>query len=311
MGRLLLPLALCIALPFAHAQQPATTPDKPLPDIHQLILDVESNQKAAEALQKDYTYHVHTEAQDFDKNGATKKTKITDAESVTIDGVRVDRVVARDGKPLTPDEQKKESERIDKAVAKAKDHRASNEDHGKDTDANGDNVLSAARILELGQFTNPHRIDYQGHPTIVVDYAGDPNAKTRNTFEKAFRDLVGTVWIDEQDRVLVRAQGHFLNDFKTFGGLVVDIHKGLSFAFAMSRADGKAWLPAVIEYQGNARFFLLEHLNGHVRIAASNYRKFRTSTTIIPTGRMIGPNGEPISPPGLTNPPPPRSDPQH
>lgn len=305
--------ALCLILTTAHAQQPAATStgtaaEAPLPDIRQLILDVERNEKASEALQRDYTYHVHTEEQDFDSSGRTKKTTVTDAESLTIEGVRVNRVTSRNGRPLTPDEAKKESERIDKAVAKGKARREKNEAKGRDTNDRGDELISASRILELGTFSNPRRIMLDGRSTIVVDYTGDPNAKTRSSAEGVIRDLVGTAWIDEQDRALIRGEGHFVNDYKIAAGLVADIHKGTSFSFRATKINNEVWLPARIEGQGTARILLFVKVNGHLTVITSDYRKFRTTTTIIPSNRIIGPDGQPISepqPPPTSAPPPP------
>lgn len=311
MGRSFLPLALCAASFFAQAQQPTPAPSQPtaqqiqpnaattqppLPPIRDLILQVEINQKAAEAAQRDYTYHVHFEEQQLDKNGSVKKAAITDSESLTIDGVRIDRVVARNGRPLTPDEAQKESERIDKRVAKAKEQRTRLEAKGKDTDSSGDDLLSAARILELGNFSNPRRVTLDGRPTIVLDYAGDPNARTHNRFEAVVRDLVGTVWIDEQDRVLVQAQGHFLKDFKIGGGLVADIKGGSSFEFHNAKINNEVWLPASVSAQGRIRILLVAGFNGRIHLVTSDYRKFRISTTIIQSDRVIGPDGLPVSP---------------
>jgi hypothetical protein len=313
MGRSFLLLALCAATLFAQDRPPTPapspqaksqtksqpTPDaaaaQPLPPIRNLILQVETNQKAAEAAQKDYTYHVHFEQQYLDKNGRVTKSAVTDSESVTIDGVRVDRVVARNGKPLTEAEAAKESERIDQRVAKAKEERAKLEAKGKDTDPNGDDVLSAARILELGNFSNPRRVILDSRPSIVLDYAGDPNAKTRNRFEAVVRDLVGTVWIDEQDRVLVQAQGHFLKDFKIGGGLIADIKGGSCFKFHNIRINNEVWLPGSVSAQGRIRILLVAGFNGRIHLVTSDYRKFRTTTTIIQSDRVIGPDGQPIS----------------
>jgi hypothetical protein len=273
---------------------PADQSAQPLPDMRDLLLQVERNQRAAEAAQNDYTYHVHLEEQDVDGKGEVKKTGTTDAESLTIDGVRVDRVVARNGRPLTPEEAKKESERIDKTVARAREKRARHPD--QDTDAEGNEMLSASRILELGAFTHPRRIDLDGRPTIVVDYAGDPNAKTRNRFESIVRDLVGTVWIDEQDRVLVRAQGHFLHDFKVGGGLLADIRSGSSFDAQFTNVNHEVWLPGSISAEGKMRILLLAGFTGRIHLVTSDYKKFRTRTTIIQSDRLIGADGQPIVP---------------
>jgi hypothetical protein len=281
---------------------------QPLPPTTQLLLDAERNQRAAEAANRDYTYHVHLEQQDLDHNGNLKKTTTTDSESLTIDGIRVDRVVDRDGKPLSAKDAEKESDKIDKDVAKAKEHREKRAAEGKATDARGDDLLTVSRILELGAFSNPRRVDLNSRPTIALDYTGDPNAKTRNDAEKAFRDLVGTVWIDEQDRVLVHGQGHFLRDFKIGAGLVLNIHQGLSFDFTATHITGNIWLPATINAQGSARILLLDSINGRVHLTTSDYRKFHSTSTIIDSDRLIGPDGQPIPntpPPPSTTPPQP------
>lgn len=282
----------------ALAQTPAPNADtKPLPPIRNLVLDVENNERIAEAKARDYTYHVHMEAQDLDGKGNVKKTTVTDSESLTIDGVRVDKEVARNGKPLTESEAKKESEKIDKEVAKAKEHRQKREDKGEDTDSRGDAIVTAERILELGTFSNPRRVDLDGRPTIVADYAGDPNAKTHNPAEGAIRDLVGTVWFDEQDRVLVQAQGHFLKDFKVGGGLVLNIHKGFTFEFHTAKVNDEAWLPTTIDANGSARILLVDGVNGRMHLVASNYRKFHATSTISAIGTEVTPEGQPVTPP--------------
>jgi hypothetical protein len=313
MGQRCLALLLCIASATVTAQQPtppadATPPTtQPFPPTTQLLLDVERNQKASEAGKKDYTYHIHVEQQELDRHGQNKKTDTTDSESLTIEGIRVDRTVARNGKPLSDKDAQKESDRIDKEVAKAKEHREKLASEGKPTDARGDDLLTVSRILELGTFSNPRRIDLNGRPTIVLDYAGDPNAKTRNETEKVFRDLVGTAWIDEQDRVLVRGQGHFLHDFKVGAGLFLNIHQGFSFDFTAAHITDNIWLPATIDAQGSARLLLFDGINGRFHLIASDYRKFHTKSTIIDSNRLIGPDGQPLPdpPPPSTTPPQP------
>jgi hypothetical protein len=306
-----LALLLCLASAVAFAQETtSSTPDKPspsaqdLPPIPQLLHDVEQHERNAEAARRDYTYHVHLELQQLDRSGHLKKTTTTDSESVTIDGVRIDRVVAKDGKPLTPEEAQKESDRIDKQVAKARERREHLASEGKETDARGDEIIPVSRILELGAFSNPRSVILDDRPTIVLDYAGDPNAKTHNQSEGIIRDLVGTVWIDEQDRVLVRGQGRFLHDFKIGGGLILNIHQGLTFDFHTTHVTGDVWLPSTIVGQGSARFLLFDSINGNFHLVTSDYRKFHSTSTIIETNRLIGPDGQPLPAPEPHLPPP-------
>lgn len=311
-----LTLTLCLFAAFLPAQQPSAPPTsatatsdnaRPIPPIPQLLLNVERNEKAAEAAKNDYTYHEHLEMQELGKQDNVKKTTTYDAESIVIDGVNVDRTIARDGKPLTPSETKKEDERIDKEVVKAKARRQKRADEGKPTDSNGNDVITASRMLELGTFSNPRRADLDGRPTILVDYAGDPHAKTRNPFETVVRDLVGTIWIDEKDQVLARAQGRFLNDFKLGGGLLADIKSGTTFDMRYTQVNGEVWLPSTIDSQGKMRVLLFIGFNGRFHMVMSDYKKFRTTSTIIDSDRVIGPDGQPV--PDTSSTPPPAATP--
>ena len=289
----------------------------PIPDTATLLHEMEANQKRMESLRKDYTYHVHMDIQTLDKQGGVKSTESQDQESLTIDGIRVDKLVAKNGKPLTPEEQQKESERIDKDVARAKERRAKAEQKGQPTAENGEAELTLSRILELGAFTNPRRVTFNGRSTILLDYNGDPKAKTHNAFETVFRDLTGTVWIDEADRVLVRGQGHLNRDFKLAGGLFADIRKDTSFDFQAHRLDDGVWLPGNVDADGAARILLLANFHGKMHMTASDYRRFRTSATIVGSHGVIGPDGEPVpdqpgqsaAPANPSNAPP--SQPQH
>ncbi len=302
-----------------HGQATGTPPqpptvavgaEAPLPDPRALLLDAERNDKRLEALRRDYTYHVHLERQQLNKNGGVKKAEITDSESLAIQGVRVNRVVARNGKPLTPEEQAKESERVDKDVAKAREREAKAVSKGEETDDRGDTVLSVSRILELGSFRNERRVLLNGRPTLQLDYAGDPAAKTRSAGEGAMRDLVGTVWIDETDRVLVKGEGHFLNDFKIGGGLIADVRKGAQFTFEARRLADAVWLPAAFDGSGSVRLLLFAGFNGRVHLVTSDYKRFHTSATILPGQSKVDANGNRIPEVGVKGPVPTPSDPQ-
>jgi hypothetical protein len=265
----------------------------PLPAVAALLHDVERNQDSAENHKRDYTYHLFKQTQDLDKNGNVKKTVTEEDESFRIDGILVNRAVARNGKALTPDEVKKENERIDKEVAKEKEKREKLKNEGKATDANGNQELSVSRILELGEFSNERRVALNGRPTIVVDYAGDPKAKTKNQFETVVRDLVGTVWIDEADRTIVQVQGHFLNDFKVAGGLLADIQKNSNFSASFVKINDEAWLPSQFNGEGRVRILLFGGFNGKMKTVASDYRKYRAKATIVQIGADAPPDASP------------------
>ena len=266
----------------------------PFPDTHALLSEVDRKFSAAESRSREYTYRVHMRNEQLNSAGAIKKVVETDAESFTIDGVRVNKVYARDGKPLTPDEARKEDQAVDKTVARAKQHRVQHQEKGQPTDAQGDVLVTAARLEELGTFSNMRPGTYAGRPVWLLDYNGNPAARTHNEFEGLLRNLSGTAWIDRQDHVLVAAHGEFHKDFKVGAGLLVNIHKGSSFEYRATKVDDDVWLLDTFRTAGSLRYLLFGGFNGRIFVHASDYRKFRTSTTILPSNRVIGPDGKPV-----------------
>ena len=259
-----------------------TKPGRPLPDAAALMLAVEAHQRADEAKLKDYIYRETETVDEAAGKGGVKKRTTRVFDVFWLQGVRVRKMVSKDGVATSADELKKEDERIDKEVKAAKERREKREDKGKQTDSNGNEEVPVSRILELGTFSNARRVQIAGRDTIAVDYAGDAKAKTRNKAEEAVRDLAGTVWVDEEDKELARTEGRFVRSFKIGGGLVANLHEGTNFTGEFRKVNGEVWLPTVIEAHGAARFLLFVNFNGSFRIADENFRKFKSSATLLP-----------------------------
>ena len=256
--------------------------ERSLPDIPELMHSVEVNERTSEAIQKDYMYRSVQTSAETDGHGGVKKTETMEYDVFWVNSVPVHRLVKKNGKELSAEEQKKESEQIDKEVAKARERRAKADEKGAETDPRGHEVVTVSRLLELGSFTNARRVTLNGRDTIAVDFAGDPKAKTRNRFEDVIRDMAGTAWVDEQDKVLVKVQGHFVNSFKVGAGMVANIQKGTNFAGEWRKINDEVWLPSMFDGQGAARVLVFFHFNGSLRAVNSDYRKFRATSTILP-----------------------------
>ena len=296
---------LLSALSGAAQSQASPVPDKPLPDIPTLMRLVEAHERKVEILQQAYLYNESNTLEERDSHNGLKKTQSRDLEVFWLNGVPVARTVKKNGKPLTPDELKKENERIDGVVQKAKERRQKADAEGRQTDPRGHDEITFARILELGSFSNPRREVINGRDTILVDYVGDPKAKTRSYAEGIFRELAGTVWIDEKDETLQHLEGHFDHDFKVAGGLAVSVRQGTWFKATFVKVNDEVWLPATMEGDGHARYLLFFTLNGHFLGHTSNYRKFKATSTVLPDISPVeNPTPNPTPDPAPTPAPP-------
>jgi hypothetical protein len=262
----------------ALAQAADDVTAKPLPDVAALMQAVEAHEKTSDAVSKDYIYTSDVTEVRVDGSGKTKKTETTEAEIFYVSGVRLRRLLKKDGQALSADEKKEEDERIDKEIARAKKGDGRKEDE-----------VMFARFLELGSFSNERRVMLRGRPTIALDYTGNPKAKTKNQLEGVVREMAGTVWVDEEDEAISRVEGRFANAFKIGLGLVADVAKGTSFWADSSRVNGEVWLPSAFGAQGSLRALVFFSFHGNVSGTASNYRKFKTGSTILPGAEEVKP----------------------
>lgn len=295
-----------LACSFAAAQQP-TSPappqpqaTAPLPDIQTLMARVRARYTSLETLRKSYICTVTQVADEFSSSGR-KKTHTDQYQAFYVNNTEVLQHLSHDGKPLSPEDAKKEQERVDKLVAKLKAH--------GDKPEKDEVRLSATGLLKVATFTNPRREIINGRPTLVFDYKGNPDAKADSLSEQVMRALAGSLWIDEKDEAILRINGSLQQNFHVAGGLLVNIKKGSWFDFTEAPVNGEIWFPAQFTAHVDGRFLLVKGFNGDGRDTFSDYRKLKTSVTILPGTRVLQPGNETLPAPSTDAEPPTNSTP--
>ncbi len=266
-----------VASPHSSVPASVAPETKPIPDVPTLMREVEANQKHIDEIRKDYRYRALETDQELDGKGKVKKTNTEEREVFYVNGQHIERVIQRDGKDLSPKDQQKEQESVNKAIAKAREVK-----DGQKKDPNGNAIISVSRLLELGTISTPRRIVMNGRSTIVFDFAGNTRAKSSNMSEGVMKDLTGTVWIDEADHQVTRMEAHFEQNFHIGGGLLVNIQKGTSFTFEQARVNNEVWLPTSIDGNGSARVLLVKAFNGRMHTSYSDYHKYTADVKILP-----------------------------
>jgi SepF-like predicted cell division protein (DUF552 family) len=251
----------------APAQQPASTP---LPDIRQLMREVMEHQKQLDKFRENYTYTSFRTIQDIDSNGQVKKTETQEYEDFFVNRHIIERLVKKDGKPLSVHDQQKETDRVTKLVEKA-------QKTPPDQSLEGQSI-SVSRVLEIMDVRNPRREIYRGRPAIVFDFVGRKDAKTHGLAEDASKKLQGTVWIDETDRQVAHLQVGFNENFRVAGGLVASIQKGSNFHFDQAPVNGELWLPTGGEGDVQARVLLMKNYRQHFAERDYDFKRFRVET---------------------------------
>jgi hypothetical protein len=262
------PAAVCLltACSLACAAQPTAS----LPDPRQLMRDVVAHQKRLEKVRENYTYSSQMTQQDLDANGKVTKTETSESENFFVNGHAIERLVKKDGKPLSGHDEQKETERVTKQVQKA-------EKTPPDQPLEGQTV-SISRVLAIMDISTPRRENFRNRPTIVFDFVGRKDAKAHGMAEEASKKLKGTIWIDEADREVAHLEVTFYDNFHVAGGLVANIQKGSSFRFDQAPVDSGLWLPTGGEGNVQARIVLVKNMRQHFTERNYDYKRFSVET---------------------------------
>lgn len=256
----------------------------PLPDLPALLKQLEDNQKALEKARADYTYTKTETSMEIDDAGRPKKETVRVYEVFHLVGRPVEKLVAKDGRPLKEDEAKKEQQRVEKLLRELQDDekkRTEREARKKDDD---DDELTISQILRVCQLVNPRRERFRGQEVVVVDFEPRPGEKAKSRAESWVQKVSGNIWIDEHAKEIVRADVRVNDAIKMAGGLVLSLQKGATFAFEQELVNGEVWLPSSAEINASARVLLVKGFKINQRMRFSDYRKFgvETSTEIKP-----------------------------
>jgi hypothetical protein len=258
-------LAGLAALLPAHV--PAADGPAPLPDAATMLREVEAHQKQLDKIRENYTFRAIQTTRQLDSSGNTKKTETEEHEVFFVNGQRVEKLVRKDGKDLTPDQARKEQDRVNKEVVKISQPGYHNPDKDE---------ITVARLLQIVSFSKPRRVSLKGRDTIAFDFAGDQHAKTHGHDEDALKKVSGTVWIDEADREVSRMSATLDENYHVGFGLLASIAKGSNVVFDQALVRNEAWLPTAIALHLQARAFLVAGFRAEIDIRFDQYRKFQT-----------------------------------
>jgi hypothetical protein len=257
-------LAVGAATLSAVAQPSASAP---LPEIRQLMREVQEHQRQLDKIRENYTYTSYQVVEDVDGSGQVKKTQASEYNDFFVNGHVIERKVKENDKPLSAHDDQKETARVTKMVEKAE---KTPRDHPLDGP-----TISVSRLLDIMDVRNERRELYRGDPTIVFDFVGRKDAKTHGLAEDASKKLKGTIWINEADRQVAHLEVSFDDNFRLVGGLVATVQKGSNFRFDQAKVNGEIWLPTGGEGTMLARVLVLKSLRQRFRERDYDYQRFK------------------------------------
>jgi hypothetical protein len=259
MTRSLLPLAgllLLCAASTLRAQSPTES-------AHDLVKDVVYNELQERRQVSLWQYRV-------DKRAGNQTT--IEQEVETVAGP-VDRVLARQGQPLDPAAQKKETDRLNNLLRNPSEQARMKQDH----------EAEEQRLERLmGAMPDAFLYTYDGTDDGNLRLSFEPNpAYNPPTYEtRVYHALSGHIWIQPRQKRLVKIDAHILNEIDFGYGLLGRIEKGGHFQIVRGPVAESRWKTTMLSVHISGRVVFFKSINRDQDVQRSAFKSMPSDTSV-------------------------------
>jgi hypothetical protein len=282
-------LVLVLTLGCALAQ------DNPAPSLSQdqirdLIRQTAANDMENDKRQRDYTYIQREEQHHLDGKGQVKSTETKTSEILELYGEQVERLIAKDDKPLSDKDARKEEEKIQKLIDKRKNESEEERDkrEKKEEKDREQNRQFVREVADAYNFTFVGIESLSGRDAYVIDGEPRPGYEPHLKEAKILPKFRFRAWIDKDESQWKKLDIQCI-DTVSFGLFLARVHKGSRIIIEQTRINDEVWLPQHIAVKIDVRLALLKNFDVEDDITYRDYKKFRTDTKIIPVGEVQPP----------------------
>ena len=267
----------------APAQSPATAPLAPLPNANEILQRALANERKLASERERYECRVTTTAIETDSSGHTKKNNTEIKDQFFVNGIAIERTLQKNGKDLTPDETKKEDDRVMKETLKYSNQATAQKEENKQNQELGD-------FMEAMTLANGRRELVNARSVLFYDILPNPHFEARNIDQRLAQVMQGKISIDEQTGEPVDINVKSVADLKIGWGLLANVHKGLWLHIHNHpEADG-VWLTDFAEGSGDMREALFLHPYIHFKEVTDNCHLYSATATQVGSPQVVKPH---------------------
>ena len=192
----------------------------------------------------------------------------------------VARLILRSGRPLTPEEDSAERDRlnamIDDPAAFAKHMKGDVEERKI---ADGLIRLMPDAMLYSYVPGQPQVQSSSSAAQVVIDYKPNPRFSAPNLEAEALSGLKGRLWIDTQSRQVVRMEGNLFQSVNLGWGVLAHIYPGGKLMLEQTNAGDGRWIYSRFVEQVDVRALMVKTVHVHEDVTASDFQKLPTAMT--------------------------------
>ncbi len=255
-------------------------------DVAALMRQVGTNQDEVEKRVTEYAFTQKEIDREINNKGELKKetVKVYEVYPIANRGA-VQKLISENGVSLSAERAGREEKRVQEEFLKAEREKEKDErdaarrkaeqqkkNRAEGRDENEDPEIS--QFLKACEFVSPRRETFEEREAIVFDFRPRSGFKPSNREESLIAKLVGTIWIDPQDKQVIRLEARLAEGFKMAGGLLVSLKPGAALVMEQKRMTDGVWLPRLIQINLSVRVLLFGGGDFNKTIEWSNYKHF-------------------------------------
>jgi hypothetical protein len=241
----------------------------------ELVRQSIANGEKAWKLSHQYEFRETDTEERLDASGEVKSRSTSVLDVFPVGGTSYEKLVQKNGRPLTPEQSEKEEQRL----LKTRNERQ------RETP-----TQRAARLAKEERDRSfmkevPDAFDFkivgQEHlPTgdaWVLEAAPRPGFQPRSRYAKTFPKMRGKLWIDKKDVQWVKADAEAM-DTVSFWFFLARLAKGSHIVLEQARLPDGNWVPKSLRAQASARVMLVKSYRFRENITYGDYRKVPRDT---------------------------------
>lgn len=189
----------------------------------------------------------------------------------------VARLVLRDGKPLTPEEDSAERGRLQYQLDSPSSfaHHIKNEQSNKKMGVDLLKLMPDAMLWSFapGESSVPeHAAGSSAGPLVVLDFKPNPHWNPPTLASEALTGLAGRIWIEADTHQMVHLEGSLIKPVNVGWGMVAHLYPGGTVSLHQSRAVGDRWIVDHIVEQLNVRALMVKTIRQRLIYDTSSYQ---------------------------------------
>ena len=232
---------------------------------------------------KDYTWQAQSIERHFDSVGKVQSTKREKWETLMLNGQPHRRILERDGSALSPEEQRREQKKVDRAANRLSSESPTEKQRRLEQSENRQKREFAflSEIPDLFDLRFDGESVIEGRPVWVVSGAPRPGAQAKSRDAKMLLKVRGRMWIDKATYQWAKVEAE-TTDTISWGLFLARLNSGAKLSFEQMEVNSELWLPKRLVLSGSGRVGLVKRLAEQEEIEWSNYKKFSVESKVVP-----------------------------